>query len=253
METIPIESKPRDLLELLSSPRNLGKRATSAPEKRDSNFFDVVYSLSPEILTPSSKLSFPERTAQFHFNIHYSTRFGQRVAVVGSVVGLGKWSVTDAPKMIWLPGGFWTLTITLPLHFLYKFVVVDEVNVGDVVWENCEDRKVDERATPNITWVTIEDYWGTARNSIKTTNIQAKPNPSNLSDFENTKQAEVEIEKICPEDLFHFSIQKLKEGAQSEKIGEIMTAIELYELSDTIFRRTLSRKFCLRNLQLNHF
>jgi len=82
------------------------------------------------------------RLRTVEFSIHFNTRWGQNLHIVGTHEALGNWKPTNDNRMVWVGSGMWR--VELPLYcsqFEYKYVVVHDDGV--VVWESCSNRRYD--------------------------------------------------------------------------------------------------------------
>ena len=59
------------------------------------------------------------------FSVHYETKLGEDLFVIGSHEKLGAWNIDAAPAMEWTEGGVWQGEVELPAGgvFFYKYVV----------------------------------------------------------------------------------------------------------------------------------
>ena len=59
------------------------------------------------------------------FKVHYETKLGEDLFVIGSHERLGAWDIVDAVPMRWTEGGMWVGDVELPAGgvFFYKYVV----------------------------------------------------------------------------------------------------------------------------------
>jgi hypothetical protein len=59
------------------------------------------------------------------FKVHYETKLGEDLFVIGSHEKLGAWDIVEAVPMVWGEGGNWTGEVELPAGgvFFYKYVV----------------------------------------------------------------------------------------------------------------------------------
>ena len=82
---------------------------------------------------------------KINFQIKYDTKFGEDLAIIGSIKELGNWQIDKALKMGWNNLNIWKGTLYLDknniLEFEYKFVVTS----GNYVkrWEDGFNRKFD--------------------------------------------------------------------------------------------------------------
>ena len=123
------------------------------------NFFRSIYTNNNENETDSNTCSNNEIIQRFeyindirqlkiekiNFQIKYDTKFGEDLAIIGSIKELGKWQIDKALKMGWNNLNIWKGTLYLDknniLEFEYKFVVTS----GNYVkrWEDGFNRKFD--------------------------------------------------------------------------------------------------------------
>ena len=82
---------------------------------------------------------------KINFQIKYDTKFGEVLAVIGSIKELGNWQIDRALKMGWNDNNIWKGTLYLDrkniFEFEYKFIVTS----GNYVkrWEDGFNRKFD--------------------------------------------------------------------------------------------------------------
>ena len=82
---------------------------------------------------------------KINFQIKYDTKFGEDLAVIGSIKELGNWQIDRALKMGWNDNNIWKGTLYLDrkniFEFEYKFIVTS----GNYVkrWEDGFNRKFD--------------------------------------------------------------------------------------------------------------
>ena len=82
---------------------------------------------------------------KINFQIKYDTKFGEDLAVIGSIKKLGNWQIDRALKMGWNDNNIWKGTLYLDrkniFEFEYKFIVTS----GNYVkrWEDGFNRKFD--------------------------------------------------------------------------------------------------------------
>ena len=123
------------------------------------NFFRSIYTNNNENETDSNTCSNNEiiqifeyindirqlKIEKINFQIKYDTKFGEDLAIIGSIKELGKWQIDKALKMGWNNLNIWKGTLYLDknniLEFEYKFVVTS----GNYVkrWEDGFNRKFD--------------------------------------------------------------------------------------------------------------
>ena len=123
------------------------------------NFFRSIYTNNNDNETDSNTYSNNEIIQRFeyindirqlkiekiNFQIKYDTKFGEDLAIIGSIKELGNWQIDKALKMGWNNLNIWKGTLYLDknniLEFEYKFVVTS----GNYVkrWEDGFNRKFD--------------------------------------------------------------------------------------------------------------
>ena len=123
------------------------------------NFFRSIYTNNNDNETDSNTYSNNEIIQRFeyindirqlkiekiNFQIKYDTKFGEDLAIIGSIKELGNWQIDKALKMGWNDCNIWKGTLYLDknniLEFEYKFVVTS----GNFVkrWEDGFNRKFD--------------------------------------------------------------------------------------------------------------
>lgn len=87
-------------------------------------------------------IEFGEERLQVEFTIHYMTKYGENLHIVGNVPELGNWTPNADNKMEWVGSGVWRLFRPIfGRKIEYKYVVVD-VN-GRVIWESCGNHSFD--------------------------------------------------------------------------------------------------------------
>ena len=146
--TIPTpESKSRNII--INNKNKLNQK----------NFFRSIYTNNNDNETDSNTYSNNEIIQRFeyindirqlkiekiNFQIKYDTKFGEDLAIIGSIKELGNWQIDKALKMGWNDHNIWKGTLYLDknniLEFEYKFVVTS----GNYVkrWEDGFNRKFD--------------------------------------------------------------------------------------------------------------
>ena len=82
--------------------------------------------LSADPSAPSALDLVGSKTAvKVQFKVHYETKLGEELYVIGSHQALGGWNQADAVKMTWTEGGHWVAEVDLPAGgvMFYKYVV----------------------------------------------------------------------------------------------------------------------------------
>ena len=94
---------------------------------------------------------------------------------MGSIPEVGNWQTYEC-KMTWTEGHVWVsqdLYVTSNSYFLYKYVVKNSDEEGDMTWENGFDRIADLAVLPDLTpgtnlkTVEIFDEWESFRINFK--------------------------------------------------------------------------------------
>jgi hypothetical protein len=243
---------------------NSSNRPTTDSELLDFSQVNFVSEILEYIcpLVPQKKPAPTTKLIQFHFLIHYNTRFGEELRVCGSIEELGNWNILNAPKMTWSKGNRWTLIIDLPPKFEFKYVLVE----GDgspgtkVMWEDCWDRVIEEHVEPSsdFQWVTLEDAWGTHVASIKSRNVNdplSSPKKSKklapqtkkaIEQFEEDSHLILNIAgsssntSNTTEEFLISGIKLLKEATEKDRIREYAEAVRFYEASHHHFLQAIS-------------
>jgi len=94
---------------------------------------------------------------QTEFNIHYNTKFGEMLFIIGSTPELGSWNVGQAKKMEWNEGGLWKLTLPLSpakLPIDYKYIMLNTFT-KQIRWENSSNRVLNKIPSDGI----VNDFW----------------------------------------------------------------------------------------------
>lgn len=76
------------------------------------------------------------------FQIHYNTKIGEDIGLIGSIKELGQWDQKNALRMYWNEGNIWKTTIDISFteinSFEYKFSLFNNGNI--IEWENGDNR-----------------------------------------------------------------------------------------------------------------
>lgn len=80
------------------------------------------------------------------FQLHYKTRFGEFLGIIGSAPCVGAWNPDNILRMHWTNGNLWRITHSFPkkeLPFQFKFVVCSYKGENIVInrWEDSENRQ----------------------------------------------------------------------------------------------------------------
>ena len=78
------------------------------------------------------------------FSVNYNSRYGEEVAVLGSLAKLGFWELSGALPLNWNEGNIWTGEINVEdedyQNFEFKFIVVEKGIIK--LWENGENNVI---------------------------------------------------------------------------------------------------------------
>ena len=82
---------------------------------------------------------------KINFQIKYDTKFGEDLAVIGSIKKLGNWQIDRALKMGWNDNNIWKGTLYLDRKNIFEFEYKYIVTSGNYVkrWEDGFNRKFD--------------------------------------------------------------------------------------------------------------
>ena len=76
------------------------------------------------------------------FQIHYNTKIGEDIGLIGSIKELGQWDQKNALRMYWNEGNIWKTTIDISFteinSFEYKFSLFNNGNI--IEWESGDNR-----------------------------------------------------------------------------------------------------------------
>eukprot|EP00831_Metopus_contortus_P042952 TRINITY_DN34498_c0_g1_i2.p1 TRINITY_DN34498_c0_g1~~TRINITY_DN34498_c0_g1_i2.p1 ORF type:complete len:277 (-),score=64.49 TRINITY_DN34498_c0_g1_i2:218-949(-) len=86
------------------------------------------------------------RISSLAFEIHFKTKFGLVVTMVGSLTEFGKWNSQKAYKMEWAEGHIWKSSVFLgptpPSEIEYKYALQSASTMSINKWENCGNRRL---------------------------------------------------------------------------------------------------------------
>ena len=113
-------------------------------EKENKNDFQTPYkALKPKIDINKRKNS-QIPINKIIFSVNYNSRFGEEVAILGSLAKLGFWELSGALPLKWNEGNIWTGEINLEdedyQNFEFKFIVVEKGIIK--LWENGENNVI---------------------------------------------------------------------------------------------------------------
>lgn len=165
------------------------------------------------------------------FQVHKCCEFGRRVAVVGSLPGLGSWSSLEALPLEWNDGHIWTGSITVPLDDIirardgsedtisfrpssveYKYIVQSSVHPLDesqVEWMPGDNLHI-PALEYGTTALTVQDTWGYGYREIQ---------------FERMAEERMR-EMIVEEEL---STKKVLDSMAQKALGELSTTLTYCE------------------------
>lgn len=98
------------------------------------------------------------------FCVHYSTNFGQNLAVVGNTTALGSWNPNKAVPLKWTSGNYWIGPGKLSTDdgvAEYKYLLVDN-NFRTASWEPGCNHRINTAQLPAGKRKCVEDQWGCA-------------------------------------------------------------------------------------------
>lgn len=80
---------------------------------------------------------------EYEFSVHYETKFGESIVVVGSCEELGNWNPDKGLRLIWHIGHRWSQTLKIStLPFEYKYLCKSSETT---TWEGGQNRTVSEQ------------------------------------------------------------------------------------------------------------
>ena len=110
-------------------------------EKTDKN--DFYMTPPPPKENPKRKNS-PIPINKITFSVNYNSKFGEEVAILGSLAKLGLWELNGALPLKWNEGNIWTGEINVEdedwHNFEFKFIVVERGKIK--LWENGENNMI---------------------------------------------------------------------------------------------------------------
>ena len=110
-------------------------------EKTDKN--DFYMTPPPPKENPKRKNS-PIPINKMTFSVNYNSKFGEEVAILGSLAKLGLWELSGALPLKWNEGNIWTGEINVEdedwHNFEFKFIVVERGKIK--LWENGENNMI---------------------------------------------------------------------------------------------------------------
>ncbi|CAG9335374.1 unnamed protein product [Blepharisma stoltei] len=98
-----------------------------------------------------------------NFKIHYKTKFGERIGLVGNQEFLGNWNPMKAWQMEWNQGNVWNLTIPINKNKIddieYKYICRQQTSIR---WEEGTNHKINTKLINSECKraVCIENTWG---------------------------------------------------------------------------------------------
>ena len=104
---------------------------------------------------------------EIKLKIHYNTKLGENICICGTGHMLGNWIASNAVKLNYSSGGFWTTTLEIPKSdkvLEYKYLLVDET--GNAVWEWGAARKLKLSGSKNSI-VYLSETWRSTANEEK--------------------------------------------------------------------------------------
>eukprot|EP01105_Mastigella_eilhardi_P020718 TRINITY_DN495_c0_g1_i3.p1 TRINITY_DN495_c0_g1~~TRINITY_DN495_c0_g1_i3.p1 ORF type:complete len:198 (-),score=53.66 TRINITY_DN495_c0_g1_i3:168-761(-) len=111
--------------------------------------------VAPNIGFCQQLVDFEHNLSLVELSVHFNTRYGQNLHVVGSHPQLGQWQCVGTNRMSWQGNGLWSISLpVLGDHFDYKYVVRDDT--GALQWESCCNRSYEGSRK------YIRDHWNQA-------------------------------------------------------------------------------------------
>lgn len=151
----------------------------------------------PNLKFESRQISI-KKPVEISFQIHYGTKWGEQIAVVGNTSQLGNNTLQNALKLDYLGNGFWGKTIFVDPatpQLSYRYLLVDNYqNMLAAEWEHPRTVDLSQQRSAKIALV---DAWRTPRHpenglmNAAFLNVIFQPHYSEDSAFSNPKQLPV--------------------------------------------------------------
>ena len=108
------------------------------------NDFDIPYMTPPVPKENPKRKNSPIPINKIIFSVNYNSKFGEEVAILGSLAKLGFWELSGALPLKWNKGNIWTGEINIEdedwQNFEFKFIVVEKGKIK--LWENGENNMI---------------------------------------------------------------------------------------------------------------
>ena len=105
------------------------------------NDFDTPYMTSPPQKENQKRKNSPIPINKIIFSVNYNSKFGEEVAILGSLAKFGLWELSGALPLKWNEGNIWTGEINVEdedwQNFEFKFIVVENGKIK--FWERGEN------------------------------------------------------------------------------------------------------------------
>ena len=105
------------------------------------NDFDTPYMTPPPPKENQKRKNSPIPINKIFFSVNYNSKFGEEVAILGSLAKFGLWELSGALPLKWNEGNIWTGEINVEdedwQNFEFKFIVVENGKIK--FWESGEN------------------------------------------------------------------------------------------------------------------
>ena len=105
------------------------------------NDFDTVFMTPPPPQENPKRKNSPIKINKIIFSVNYNSKFGEEVAILGSLAKFGLWELSGALPLKWNEGNIWTGEIIVEdedwRNFEFKFIVVEKGKIK--FWESGEN------------------------------------------------------------------------------------------------------------------
>ena len=110
-------------------------------ENSKKNDFDTPYMTPPPSKENPKRKNSPISINKIIFSVNYNSKFGEEVAILGSLAKFGFWELSGALPLKWNEGNIWTGEINVEdedwQNFEFKFIVVENGKIK--FWESGEN------------------------------------------------------------------------------------------------------------------
>ena len=130
-------------------------------EKFGKDDFDTPYMTPPPPKENPKRKNSPIPINKIIFSVNYNSKFGEEVAILGSLPKLGLWELSGALPLKWNEGNIWTGEINIEdedwQNFEFKFIVVEKGKIK--LWENGENNMINfDELINNLFYNLIFNY-----------------------------------------------------------------------------------------------